>query len=108
MCTCRICVCRIGFFFSSRRRHTRCALVTGVQTCALPIYPRIPAYWIFDSRRLGARPMSGGSFGHYAWSKDNRTEIEMGWIKEAESAEESARLDGCLDPERAADRKSVV
>src|SRR3546814_2896663 len=27
------CVC----FFSSRRRHTRCALVTGVQTCALPI-----------------------------------------------------------------------
>src|SRR3546814_9876295 len=31
-------VCYIfGFFFSSRRRHTRCALVTGVQTCALPI-----------------------------------------------------------------------
>src|SRR3546814_13287900 len=28
----------VGFFFSSRRRHTRCALVTGVQTCALPIY----------------------------------------------------------------------
>src|SRR3546814_7882888 len=27
----------IVFFFSSRRRHTRCALVTGVQTCALPI-----------------------------------------------------------------------
>src|SRR3546814_9643503 len=25
------------FFFSSRRRHTRCALGTGVQTCALPI-----------------------------------------------------------------------
>src|SRR3546814_5187918 len=31
-------VCSI-FFFSSRRRHTRCALVTGVQTCALPIFP---------------------------------------------------------------------
>src|SRR3546814_2290539 len=28
------------FFFSSRRRHTRCALVTGVQTCALPICER--------------------------------------------------------------------
>src|SRR3546814_20139076 len=28
------------FFFSSRRRHTRCALVTGVQTCALPIFDR--------------------------------------------------------------------
>src|SRR3546814_14916871 len=30
------------FFFSSRRRHTRCALVTGVQTCALPISRRVP------------------------------------------------------------------
>src|SRR3546814_3056173 len=30
---------RFCFFFSSRRRHTRCALVTGVQTCALPISP---------------------------------------------------------------------
>src|SRR3546814_1988694 len=31
------------FFFSSRRLHTSCALVTGVQTCALPIYlkPRL-------------------------------------------------------------------
>src|SRR3546814_81718 len=28
----------LDFFFSSRRRHTRCALVTGVQTCALPIF----------------------------------------------------------------------
>src|SRR3546814_7971955 len=28
----------LSFFFSSRRRHTRCALVTGVQTCALPIW----------------------------------------------------------------------
>src|SRR3546814_10881113 len=31
------------FFFSSRRRHTRCALVTGVQTCALPIYAGVRA-----------------------------------------------------------------
>src|SRR3546814_10333552 len=31
-----------AFFFSSRRRHTRCSLVTGVQTCALPIY----LYWL--------------------------------------------------------------
>src|SRR3546814_18761548 len=35
------CICGehlfLFFFFSSRRRHTRCALVTGVQTCALPI-----------------------------------------------------------------------
>src|SRR3546814_4269101 len=32
-----MCIC----FFSSRRRHTRCALVTGVQTCALPILTHI-------------------------------------------------------------------
>src|SRR3546814_4117365 len=31
-----------SFFFSSRRRHTRCALVTGVQTCALPIWSICP------------------------------------------------------------------
>src|SRR3546814_18666638 len=28
----------MSFVFSSRRRHTRCALATGVQTCALPIF----------------------------------------------------------------------
>src|SRR3546814_2641344 len=33
------------FFFSSRRRHTRCALVTGVQTCALPISIPPEATW---------------------------------------------------------------
>src|SRR3546814_18924714 len=32
------------FFFSSRRRHTRCALGTGVQTCALPICLAVNAF----------------------------------------------------------------
>src|SRR3546814_243286 len=36
------------FFFSSRRRHTRCALVTGVQTCALPIFPEYFDYNLYD------------------------------------------------------------
>src|SRR3546814_8893540 len=36
VCSCMV-ILGIVFFFSSRRRHTRCALVTGVQTCALPI-----------------------------------------------------------------------
>src|SRR3546814_11301943 len=43
---------RISFFISSRRRHTRCALVTGVQTCALPIFwvPRsLPAAAAFST-----------------------------------------------------------
>src|SRR3546814_5568714 len=46
-----ICVCvglHVLFFFSSRRRHTSCALVTGVQTCALPISPAHP---VLDVRR---------------------------------------------------------
>src|SRR3546814_1446733 len=36
----------MNFFFSSRRRHTICALVTGDQTCALPICQHLP----YDSR----------------------------------------------------------
>src|SRR3546814_4751554 len=40
------------FFISSRRRQTRCALVTGVQTCALPIYYLTKP---FDKRELVAR-----------------------------------------------------
>src|SRR3546814_1843522 len=40
------------FFFSSRRRHTRCALVTGVQTCALPI-SLVPAFDGASPRKLG-------------------------------------------------------
>src|SRR3546814_7622191 len=46
----------MSFFFSSRRRHTRCALVTGVQTCALPISA---AWWgalyVFEGSRLDSR-----------------------------------------------------
>src|SRR3546814_5866201 len=48
------------FFFSSRRRHTRCALLTGVQTCALPISS--VEYTPLSSRRL-----SPGSIGISAW-----------------------------------------
>src|SRR3546814_4151435 len=40
------------FFFSSRRRHTRCALVTGVQTCALPILDQMQID--LDAGRLDA------------------------------------------------------
>src|SRR3546814_5270405 len=42
------------FFFSSRRRHTRCALVTGVQTCALPIsITHFGAFPSIDSKTAG-------------------------------------------------------
>src|SRR3546814_925876 len=39
------CIVGVVFFFSSRRRHTRCALVTGVQTCALPISRTASRRW---------------------------------------------------------------
>src|SRR3546814_1141363 len=41
MCEIGCCLLSVCCFFSSRRRHTRCALVTGVQTGALPIYSAI-------------------------------------------------------------------
>src|SRR3546814_5490476 len=49
-----MCFCFLCFFFSSRRRHTRCALVTGVQTCALPISPVV----VVDQPIHGFRPPS--------------------------------------------------
>src|SRR3546814_12066512 len=47
------------FVFSSRRRHTRCALVTGVQTCALPI-------------SAGRRAGVGGAAGAVAGAQADR------------------------------------
>src|SRR3546814_2895645 len=53
-------------FFSSRRRHTRCALVTGVQTCALPIsrsieeVERTGRHWS-KLRKMGSFPAVRGN-----------------------------------------------
>src|SRR3546814_9109236 len=46
----------VCLFFSSRRRHTRCALVTGVQTCALPIL-----WWGWPGRERLVRPRAPGA-----------------------------------------------
>src|SRR3546814_17119616 len=55
-----LCTILSAFFFSSRRRHTRCALVTGVQTCALPIWRWMtfslggwPGHWMIASLTEG-------------------------------------------------------
>src|SRR3546814_1856055 len=87
----------ISFFFSSRRRHTRCALVTGVQTCALPIWstPRGAlggggARLVRLSRRTprgGARRRGQGNAGGRAGGRDRVPEDR---------------------PPEARDRKSVV
>src|SRR3546814_1221095 len=47
-----------SFFYSSRRRHTRCALVTGVQTCALPICGVAQA----DNTAWGAGSSAGNDY----------------------------------------------
>src|SRR3546814_3068659 len=48
----------LGFFFSSRRRHTRCALVTGVQTCALPVPLKVKGDGLGARSRRTSSPAS--------------------------------------------------
>src|SRR3546814_4846143 len=62
------------FFFSSRRRHTRCALVTGVQTCALPISPDRNRRCVPAPRARSHRP--GGRYDRRAG--DDRPETGAG------------------------------
>src|SRR3546814_15196386 len=57
-----LCEYFILFFFSSRRRHTRCALVTGVQTCALPIFIEISG---MTATAFYARTPRGRSAEHW-------------------------------------------
>src|SRR3546814_6913493 len=47
------------FFFASRRRHTRCALVTGVQTCALPICWKVASGEISNAPMLETMAATG-------------------------------------------------
>src|SRR3546814_17377471 len=110
------------FFFSSRRRHTRCALVTGVQTCALPIYvderrreidDRNPMLLdrLQDCKRVGGRKQylraaarkerivkDGVSVGQ--WRDDEMDwrliELEQGNDRRDEGAERWARVCGAL------------
>src|SRR3546814_7607589 len=66
----------VHFFFSSRRRHTRCALVTGVQTCALPI-----------SFQLGGHAVVLAP-GKDAWP----IEFELGTVMDGDSEEHIAEV----------------
>src|SRR3546814_2152954 len=70
----------VCFFFSSRRRHTRCALVTGVQTCALPIYVagvlHDEASWV----TAAAPPLvTGLSIGRVSGVKTTQSDTSTSW-----------------------------
>src|SRR3546814_19912326 len=113
------------FFFASRSRHTRCSLVTGVQTCALPISvprrsdipcrPR-PAAAAYPPRRrlyppalLTLRPVYGVIRGH-----GFGTGVSLGLVSTGERFREmqtftkkiwTAAAGATADPPLAADRK---
>src|SRR3546814_6175484 len=101
--------------FSSRRRHRRCALVTGFQTCALPISPRQNG----DNENSAIKQVASGRFGVTAEYLNQCREIE---IKVAQGAKpgEGGQLPGFKVTEMIAklrhatpgvmliDRKSVV
>src|SRR3546814_5862508 len=100
------------FFFSSRRRHTRCALVTGVQTCALPIYTEIkrveapddidcPKIVAADAAPLTGPATSGSEvqFGK-AYSWPNQVTVSVSTPKAYNPTPQAAGVEG--------DRKSVV
>src|SRR3546814_16821028 len=72
----------VVFFFSSRRRHTRCALVTGVQTCALPICPS------GRSRHCPLRPRRRGRRRRGGWGERRGFHLNPG--------DSSVRLRPCL------------
>src|SRR3546814_6745845 len=75
-------VYHILFFFSSRRRHTRCALVTGVQTCALPIF--ISATGLFTPPERISNEELVASFNAYValHNKENADAIAAGEMPE--------------------------
>src|SRR3546814_1315853 len=60
----------IVFLFSSRRRHTRCALVTGVQTCALPICIQLARDFV--EKQFVERGMVADMNVHWDMGKDGQ------------------------------------
>src|SRR3546814_14607442 len=103
------CLC---FFVSSRRRHTRCALVTGVQTCALPIFRTRP--WKTPSF-IWSKPRTALTKPAAELPHERRGRIANGPSSHAPLRSEAplgagvqGKPAGDARPVHAADRKSVV
>src|SRR3546814_4984624 len=84
-CVCDVdasaCVLVVLFFFSSRRRHTRCALVTGVQTCALPIFASICTSDLTQTAGLGTGPVSCEPYRSPAYFERERENLfKRAWL----------------------------
>src|SRR3546814_1496392 len=103
-----------SFFFSSRRSHTRCALVTGVQTCALPIcLPVVPKHQYRAELRLGTNTFSVTPNSEWtpkgAWTDYSNTTRAPGYTLLGLSAEAVVR-DGVtlfLDARNLTGKKAV-
>src|SRR3546814_1774008 len=68
----------VVFFLSSRRRHTSCALVTGVQTCALPIF----RLGVHEQYRGAGADLSGGAVGVYAAGDRARADADAAVVRD--------------------------
>src|SRR3546814_12722463 len=88
------------FFFSSRRRHTRCALVTGVLTCALPISAALDAQLAaLAERGREADNVAGGAAQKLAAhiARMEATSETAGARLESVTGEMSGAVGGLLD-----------
>src|SRR3546814_4615235 len=96
------------FFFSSRRRHTRCALVTGVQTCALPISKRATAgLSVSDSEpdtRKVIREISNAAANEWL-SKTDGADIPL-WAQPSATMLVVSEIEGAIEITRLRARKS--
>src|SRR3546814_9524621 len=93
------------FFFSSRRRHTRCALVTGVQTCALPIWTATRR----PTSAMASAPGKSGTTGPTAASTASWSATASRWKpKDRPKASTSSRTWSAASTSRASSRRRLM
>src|SRR3546814_4359046 len=100
----------VCFFFSSRRRHTRCALVTGVQTCALPISELdVPCPKVFCADATFSFSNAAEEYLALGHEQERKALANCdAAIYPSDWAANSAISDYGAPPEKIQDRKSVV
>src|SRR3546814_17158910 len=92
------------FFCSSRRRHTRCALVTGVQTCALPIYGSV--YGVIPAKRGFLKPVGEWNMEEI-WIKGNKIKVTLNGAVIVEGDLAEASKNGTRSEERRVGKECV-